>query len=59
MKKNCCYRLPPQQDDSFARINNFVISYKGYILPSRYSSFCIFNHSMIYQIFEVMMSIST
>ena len=32
---------------------------KRYVPFSRYSSFCIFNHPMIYQICDVMMSITT
>ena len=32
---------------------------KSYVLLSRYSSFCIFSRPMIYQICDVMMSIST
>ena len=42
-----------------AQIKNFFIFWKSYVPFSRYSSFCIFNHLMIYQICEVMMSIST
>ena len=37
----------------------FFILWKTYVLFSRYSSFCIFNHLMIYQIWGVMMSISS
>ena len=37
---------------------NFFILLKSYIPFSRYSSFCIFNHLMIYQICDVMMNIS-
>ena len=46
--------VPPK-----AQIKNFFISYKNYVPFSRYSSFCIFNHPMIYQISDVTMSIST
>ena len=38
---------------------NFFILWKSYVPFSRYLSFCIFNHHMIYQICEVMMSIIT
>ena len=38
---------------------NFFILLKSYVPFSRYLSFCIFSHRMIYQICEVMMSIST
>ena len=41
------------------KLRVFFILWKRYVLFSRYSSFCIFNHLMIYQICEVMMSIST
>ena len=44
---------------SEAQIKNFFISQKNYIPFSRYSSFFIFNHFMIYQISDIMMSIST
>ena len=37
----------------------FLILWKSYVPFWRYSIFCIFNHLMIYQICEVMMSIST
>ena len=38
---------------------NFFISWKSYLLFSRYVSFCIFKHPRIYKICNVMMSIST
>ena len=41
------------------RLRIFLFRKKNYILFSRYSIFCIFNHLMIYQICDVMMSIST
>ena len=44
---------------SEAQVKNFFVLLKGYIPFSRYSSFCIVNHVMIYQIFDVMTSIST
>ena len=43
---------------SEAQIENFFISYKNYAPFSRYPSFCVFNHPMIYQICDVTMSIS-
>ena len=43
---------------SEAQVKNFFISLKSYGPFSRYSSFCIFNNPMIYQICD-MMSIST
>ena len=44
---------------SEAQVKRFFILYKSYIWFSRYSSFCIFSHPMIQQIYDVMMSIST
>ena len=44
---------------SKAQIKNCFISSKNYFPFSRYSSFCIFSHPMIYQICDVTMSIST
>ena len=41
-----------------AQVKNFFISKENYVSFSRYSSFDIFNHPMIYQICNVMMSIS-
>ena len=40
-------------------LTNFFVSWKSYVPFSRYSSFCIFNHPVIYQICDVMRSIST
>ena len=37
--------------------STFFISWKGHVPFSRYLSFCIFHHPMIYQICDVMMSI--
>ena len=42
-----------------AHVKNFFILWKSYVPFSRYPSFCIFNDLIIYQICEVMMSIST
>ena len=54
------YRMITSQIvSSEAQIENVFISQKNYVLFSRHSSFCIFNHSMIYRIFDVMMSIGT
>ena len=44
-----------QNVSSEAQINNFFILCKSYVL---FSSFCIFNHHMIYQICGTMISIS-
>ena len=46
-----------QNVSSEAQIKNFFISYKNYVPFSRYSSFCIFIHPMIYRICDVTMSI--
>ena len=51
--------ITSQNVPSKAQINHFFISRKNYVPFSRYSSFCIFNHSMIYQISDVMMGVST
>ena len=48
-----------QNVSSEAQIKNFFISQKNYVLFSRYSSFCIFSHPMIYRNCDVTMSIST
>ena len=41
---------------SEAQIKNFFISQKNYIPFSRYSSFYIYNHPMIFRICDVTMS---
>ena len=52
------YKIITSQNVSFeAQVH--LRQRKNYILFSRYSSFCIFNHPMIYQISDVMMNIST
>ena len=51
--------ITSQNAPSKAQIKNFFISKKNYVPFSRYSSFCIFHHAMIYQISDVTMSIST
>ena len=50
--------ITSQNVPSEAQIKNFFISLKNYVPFSRYSSLCIFNHPMIYQICNVTMSIS-
>ena len=50
--------ITSQNVPSEAQIKNFFISQKNYVPFSRYSSFCILNHPMIYQICDVTMSIS-
>ena len=60
IKGYLCYKMIISQNvPPKAQIKNFFISYKNYVPFSRYSSFCIFNHPMIYQISDVTMSIST
>ena len=41
-----------------AKVKNFFVSSKSYVPSLRYSSFFIFNHPLIYQICDVMMSIN-
>ena len=40
-----------------AQVKNYLISQKIYVPFSRYSSFCTFQHPIIYQVCDVMMSI--
>ena len=54
-----CKMTTSQKVLSEAQIKNFFILKKNYVSFSRYSSFCIFNHLMIYQICDVTVSIST
>ena len=55
-----CYKMITSQNvPSKAQIKNFFIWWINYVPFSRYSSFHIFYHRMIYQISDVMMSIST
>ena len=57
---NLSYKMITSQSvSSEAQVKNFFILYKGYVPFSRYSSFSIFNHPMICQICDVMMSINT
>ena len=44
-----CKMITPQNLSSEAQVKSFFISWKTYVPFSRYSSFCISNHSMIYQ----------
>ena len=54
------YRAVTSQNmSSKVQVKNFFILQKNYVPFSRYSSFCSFNHTMFYQICDVMMSIST
>ena len=50
-------RIISKNVSSQTQVKNFFISQKSYLWFSRYSSSCISNHSMIYQICDVMMSI--
>ena len=43
---------------SEAHVKNFLTFLKTYVPFSRYSSFCIFSHDMIYHISDVMKSIT-
>ena len=54
------YKTISSQNLSYeAQAKNFFISEKSYVPFSKYSSFCIFSHPMIYQICDVMISITT
>ena len=60
VKGYLCYKTMTSQNvSSEAQVKDFFILWKDYVPFSRYSSFCIFNQPMIYQICDVMMSIST
>ena len=54
-----CQTITSQNVPSEAQVKNFSVSYKSNVPFLRYSNFCIFNHPMIYQICDVMMSISS
>ena len=54
-----CKTIAFQNVSSEAQIQKIFVLWKSYFPFSRYSSFCISNHPMIYQICDVMMSIST
>ena len=45
-----CKTIISQNVSSEAQVKNFFVSWKGYAPFSRCSSFCTFNHPMIYQI---------
>ena len=52
-----CYKMITFQNvSSEAKVKIFFILQKSYVLFSRYSFFCIFNHPMIYQICDIMIS---
>ena len=59
-----CFKVTSSKTITFqdvlseARVKKLFIPLKNYVLFSRYSSFCI-KHPIIYQICDVMMSIST
>ena len=60
LKGYLCYKIIISQNvSSEVQIKNLFISYKNYVLFSKYLRFCIFNHTMIYQNCDVMMIIST
>ena len=50
--------IASQKVSSETQVKNFFVLL-SYILLSRYSSFCMFNQSMVYQMCGVMISIST
>ena len=55
-----CYKTITSQNAlSEAQVEIFFVSWESYVSFSRYSSFCIFNDLMIYQICDIMMSINT
>ena len=56
----CNKMITSQNVSSEAQVKNFFfISYESYVPFSSSSSFSIFNHPIIYQICDIMMSIST
>ena len=50
--------ITSQHVSSKAQVKSFLILQQRYAPFSRYSSFCIFNHFIIYQICNIMVSIS-
>ena len=52
-------KITSQNVPSKAQIKDFFISNKNYVPFARYSSFCIFNDPMIYQISDLTICIST
>ena len=60
VKGYLCYKTRIFQNlSSEAQVKNLLVSQKNYVPLPWYSSFYIFNHPMIYQICDVMMSLST
>ena len=58
LKDYLCYKtINSWNVPSKVQIKNFFISKKNYVPFSRYSIFCIFNYSIIYQISDVTLSI--
>ena len=55
----CCKPTTSQNVSFEAQVKHLFISYKSYVPFSVYSSFCTINYPMIYQTYDVMMSIST
>ena len=59
-KDYLCHKLITSQNvSSEAQVKNFFMLQKSYVSFLRCSSFCIFNHPMIYQICDAMMIINT
>ena len=54
-----CRTITSQNVSSEAQVKDFYVSWKSYVPLLRYSSFCLFNNPIIYQICDVMMSTST
>ena len=61
MFKGClhCKMITSQNVGSEIQIKSFSLLQQNYVPFSRYSSFSIFNHPMIYQICDVMIRICT
>ena len=60
LQGHLCYKTITSQNAlSEAQVEIFFVSWESYVPFLRYSSFCIFNHLMIYQICDIMMSINT
>ena len=55
-----CYKtITSENVSSDAQVKNVFILQKLYFAFPKYSSFCIFNHPMVYQFCDIMMIIST